>query len=154
MQAPYQTLKVRYLGFREAVAGGGAIVCTIVVRQGPECPAGSRFSLAVRNTVLSGRDRATRKLSPKDLMNCNSGVSDMRERKAPHPGNVRQNRQQNTQQNTQQNPLEVTLVTDTGTSGPFRNLAQPLSIVLFRTGESNEQHIDPGRTAGHIDRVL
>jgi hypothetical protein len=78
----------------------------------------------------------------------------MRERKAPHPGNVRQNRQQNTQQNTQQNPLEVTLVTDTGTSGPFRNLAQPLSIVLFRTGESNEQHIDPGRTAGHIDRVL
>ena len=50
--------------------------------------------------------------------------------------------------------MEVTLVTVTGTSGPFRNLAQPLSIALFRTGESNEQQIDPGRTAGRIDRVL
>jgi hypothetical protein len=50
--------------------------------------------------------------------------------------------------------VEVTLVTATGTSGPFRNLVQPLSIALFRTGESNEQHIDPGRTAGRIDRVL
>jgi hypothetical protein len=51
-------------------------------------------------------------------------------------------------------PRGVTLVTSCGTSGPFRNLAQPLSIALFRTGEPNEQHIDPGRTAGRIDRVL
>jgi hypothetical protein len=51
-------------------------------------------------------------------------------------------------------PRGVTLVTSCGTSGPFRNLAQPLSIALFRTGDPNEQHIDPGRTAGRIDRVL
>lgn len=48
----------------------------------------------------------------------------------------------------------MTLVTASGTSGPFRNLVPTLSITLFRTGESNEQRIDPGRTAGRIDRVL
>lgn len=63
MQAPYQTLRPRYLGFRTAVAGNGAIVCTIMETDSPECPAGGRVSLAMRSTGLGRRDRATRKPS-------------------------------------------------------------------------------------------
>jgi hypothetical protein len=36
MQAPYQTFSERYLGFRELVAGLGAIVCTIAEDNGLE----------------------------------------------------------------------------------------------------------------------
>jgi hypothetical protein len=95
MQAPYQTLQVRYLGFRAAVAGCGAIVCTIVETGSMECLAGSRFRLLCEVPDWSGTDRATRKLRTERLEESRFGRSEYERPKAARHRDVRQNAQQN-----------------------------------------------------------
>jgi hypothetical protein len=145
MQAPYQTLQERYLGFREAVAGDVAIVCTIVEAKGPESLARSGFPQMHEPRRTRGSTKLQLRMVSFVELRVLRGSCSFRPGWIPKPDSGG---------GPLLSPKDVTLVTASGTSGPFFNPAQPLSIVIFRTGEPNEQHIDPGRTAGRIDRVL